>query len=141
MANKQEGDNIIGDNNQLAGVAVGPGSSASTGSVTQSATPLAPDDSVDAAQFREDVTQILEALINAKEELEAKHVELTTAFMELKRQSDQFDGKAMQDVAELLEDLWVEKTSEEFGTTLGKLDGTAILEAILSSPVLAAMAS
>ncbi len=97
--------------------------------------PVDAGETVDQEQFRSDVKEILNYLMDAVEDHDDK---LTNAFMAIRKQEVQ--GKVLEDVQQMMEDVWLEKTGESMKTGLQKIDGTKVMETLLKSGLLAKLA-
>jgi hypothetical protein len=79
MGDKKEGNTHVNISGQAAGVVIGSGKSTISSPVTQTrnAAP-APGAPVDETEFKKDVTEVLYALVDAKEKLEKDYLRLNT---------------------------------------------------------------
>jgi hypothetical protein len=125
------------DNSNIAGSVVGSGSQRVGRDLDASVQPAAPSDDVDHESFKADVDAALKALTDDIDSLEEHYDALHAALVRIRKQSA--DAETVGDVQKMVEEIWVEKTSESFQTNLEKYASKDFAKALLSSPVLAGL--
>ncbi|MGM0559299.1 MAG: hypothetical protein ACQEVA_23145, partial [Myxococcota bacterium] len=125
------------DNSNIAGSVVGSGSQQVGGDLNATVQPASPAAELDHASFKADVDEALKALTDEIDSLEEHYDALHAALVRIRKQSA--DAETVGDVQKMVEEIWLEKTSEEFQTNLEKYGSKDFAKALLSSPVIAGL--
>jgi hypothetical protein len=123
----------------MAGVAAGRGARAVVeGDIHQIQGPAAPGAPADEAEFRKDVTEVLHALVDAKEKLET---EIWVKFLDIFKRLEAVEvkGKTIEQAQAAVLDKWVEQKGQELRPALAGLGSTEFFKTLMGSTVLSAI--
>ena len=124
---------VVISNSSLEGSAVVVGDS----NITEVAEPqsiAAPDDRVDRDAWHKEVVELLGALVASGERLEKGHRQLLKRLIADATELD-VQGKTVDDLYEMLEELWIAQTSESFKTRIQQLGTSGILDSIVAGGI------